>query len=891
MLRRTLRKWRALLFRPRLEREMEQEMRYHLERETEENMRRGMTPAEARRVARLSFGGVERYKEECREVQRPRRLETFWQDVCYGARMLRKYPSFTLLAVLTLALGIGVNTAIFSVVYGALLRPLPYRAGHELVVLRQQAPLVGINNAGFSVKEIEDYRAQKQALEQIVEHHSMSFTLLGGAEPELIQTGVVSANFFDVMGVQPLLGRTFLPADEAPGADAVLVLSYEYWQRSQHGERDIVGKHFRMNDRPHTVIGVLPPVPQYPNENDVYMPTSACPTRSSERFKANRNARMMSVFGRLKPGASLAQAQAEVATCAAHMQQQNPDFYPANRGFRTVATDLQDELTQQARPTFLLLLGTAGLVLLIACANVANLALARVLRRERELAVRSALGASRGRLIRLLLTESTLLAMLGGALGLVLASFSTELLVKFAERFTPRAHEIGVIDGTVLGFALLVSLVTGLVFGLAPALSVGQNLVPALKDGGAQSSASPVRQRLRNGLVVAQVAVSFALLIVAGLMTRSLLKLQQVKPGFDPERVLVMRISPNWSKYQSNEDYRTFSLRLLDKLKTEPGVLTASLSNNYPLNPLGLTRGPSRNELLIEGRPQAPSELPPQADFRVVTPEYFDTLRLPLIKGRLFNDLDQDPKKPVALINQALARHRLGNDDPVGRRLSLDRGESWVTIVGVVADVKSYGLQNEAIDEVYRPIAQTFGAGYLLTRTKVKPESLVRQLRSVVYALDPETAIDHVRTLEEARSEALASPRLTATLLNLFAGLALLITVAGIAGVMALAVAQRTHEIGIRLALGASPRAVLWLVLGHGMRLVLLGLSLGSIGALALTRVLTAWMNSLLFAVEPTDPLTYLLVALVLIAATAAACFIPARRVTGISPMIALRSE
>lgn len=886
-----LKKLRASLFRNRLEREMEREMRFHLERETEANMQRGMPPTEARRAARLSFGGVERYKEECREAQRPRQWETFWQDVCYGGRMLRKYPSFTLLAVLTLALGIGANTAIFSVVYGVLLRPLPYRNGHELVVLRQQAPLVGVNNAGFSVKEIEDYRAQKQALDQIVEHHSMTFTLLGGAEPELIQTGVVSANFFEVMGVQPLLGRTFLPEDETQGAEAVLVLSYKYWQRSHHSDRSIVGKRFRMNDRPHTVIGVLPPVPQYPNENDVYMPTSACPTRSSEQFKTNRNARMMSVFGRLKPGASLAQAQAEVTTCAAHMQQQYPDSYPANRGFRAVATDLQDELTQQARPTFLLLLGTAGLVLLIACANVANLALARVLRRERELAVRAALGASRGRLIRLLLTESTLLALLGGALGIVLALFSTELLVKFAERFTPRAHEIGVLDGTVLGFALAISLVTGLVFGLVPALSVGQNLVPALKDGGAQSSASPARQRLRNGLVIAQVAVSFALLIVAGLLTRSLWKLQQVKPGFDAERVLVMRVSPNWSKYQSNDDYRNFSIRLLDKLKNEAGVLTAALSNNYPLNPLGITRGPSRNELRLEGRPLAPGELPPQADFRVVTPDYFDTLRLPLVSGRGFNDLDSDPKKPVAIINQSLARHRFGNDDPLGRRLSQDRGETWATIVGIVADVKGYGLQTEAVDEVYRPVAQTFGAGYLLARIKVEPESLVPQLRHAIYQLDPETAIDHVRTLEDARNEALASPRLTATLLDLFAVLALVITAAGIAGVMALAVAQRTHEIGIRLALGASKGSVLWLVLGHGLRLVLVGLALGSLGALMLTRVLAAWMDSLLFAVAPTDPLTYLLVALVLVAATTAACFLPARRVTGINPMIALRSE
>lgn len=814
-----------------------------------------------------------------------------FQDLRYGVRMLFKHKGFTFIAVLTLALGIGVNTAIFSVVYGALLRPLPYRNGHELVVLRQQAPLAGIRNANFSVKEIEDYRAQKQALEQIVEHHSMGFTLLGGAEPELIQTGVVSANFFDVMGVQPLLGRTFLPEDEAPGAEAVLVLSYKYWQRSHHGDREIVGKRFRMNDRPHTVIGVLPPVPQYPNENDMYMPTSACPTRSSESFKANRNARMMSLFGRLKPGASLAQAQAEVSTCATHMQQQFPASYPANRGFRTVVSGLQDELTQEARPTFLLLLGTAGLVLLIACANVANLALARALRREREFAVRAALGASRGRLIRLLLSESTLLALLGGALGIAFAVLSTELLVKFAERFTPRAHEIGVLDGTVLGFALVISLVTGLVFGLAPALSVRQNLIPALKDGGGPSTASPARQRLRSALVVAQVAVSFALLIVAGLMTRSLLNLQQVKLGFDAERVLVMRVSPNGTKYQSNAASLNFSQRLLDKLKTQPGVIAVGLGNNYPLNPLGVARGPGRSELRIEGRPLASGELSPPADSRVVTPGYFDTLRLPLISGRFFNDGDQDPKQLVAIINQSLARHRFGKDDPLGQRLSFDRGETWATIVGVVGDVKSYGLQNEAVDEVYQPVAQTFSVGHVLVRTQVEPENLARQLRGAIYELEPDTAIDQMRTLEDARGEVLASPQLITTLLNLFAGLALVITVAGIAGVMALAVAQRTHEIGIRLALGANKGTVLWLVIGHGLRLVLIGLALGSLGALALTRLLSSWLHSLLFAIAPNDPLTYLLVALALAVAAAVACFLPARRALQVDPLIALRHE
>src|SRR5215471_13313048 len=429
-----------------------------------------------------------------------------FKDLRFGVRNLLKHPLLTLVAVVTLALGIGANTAIFSVVYGVLLRPLPYQQGGQLVVLRQEAPLTRNNNLNFSVKEIDDYRAQNQTLADLAEHHSMNFTLFGGREPERIQAAVVSANFFELMGVTPLLGRTFAPSDEAHGAEAVLILSHQYWRRSHKGDPNIVGRVFRMNDRPHTVIGVLPPLPQYPNENDVYMPTSACPTRSSEGFIVNRNARMMSVFARLKAGVSEAQAQADLSTIAGRMKETYPDVYPANLGFGFTLASLHKELTQRAQPTFLVLLCVSGLVLLLACANTANLTLARLMRRERELAVRAALGATRGRLMRQLLTESTLLALAGGALGVLLAAGSVRLLVNFAARFTPRAAEIS-LDTTVLLFTLVVSVATGLVFGLLPALSTRQSLIPSLKEGG-QSAAGAGRLRLRGALVVAQVAVS-----------------------------------------------------------------------------------------------------------------------------------------------------------------------------------------------------------------------------------------------------------------------------------------------------------------------------------------------------------------------------------------------
>lgn len=877
---------RALLHKDKVERDMDQELRFHLEMEIEGNVRRGMSLPEARRVALLSFGGVEKFKEECRDVRGAPLVESLLQDVRYGGRLLFRNPGFTAVAVLTLGLGIGANTAIFSVIYGVLMRPLPYKDGNQLVIVQQQAPLAHVLNVPFSVKEVQDYREQNQTLDAVVEHHSMSFTLLGGQEPQLVLTGVVSANFFDVLGVKPLLGRTFVAGDDEHGSDAVIVLSYQYWRQSHGGDPGIVGRTFQMNNRPHTVIGVLPPIPQYPNEQDVYMPTSHCPTRSSERFMSDRNARMMSVFGRLKPGVPLAQAQADLSTLASNLQKQYPDSYPANRGYAASVVPLQEELTRRAKPTFLILLGTAGLVLLIACANVANLTLARLMRREREMALRAALGAGRGRLIRQLLTESTLLSFAGGVLGLVLAAGGLQLLVSFAARFTTRASEIR-IDGFVLLFTLLVSVATGLIFGLMPAFSSDRNLTGTLKEGGGRSSAGLKRQRVRNLLIVAQVSVSFILLIWAGLMLRSLIKLQHVNPGFDPERVLAMRISLNWSKYNGNEETLAVLLRTLDKTRSEPGVLSAALCSTYPMNQLGITNGPFNRGFQIEGHPIPDGELLPQADFRTASTDYFETVRQPLVRGRTFSEGDKDKAPLVAVINQATARHRWGDEDPIGRRVSFDRGKTWLTIVGLVGDVRQYGLEREPPDEMYVPLAQAGFAGNLLVRTAVDPMSIAKLMREAVYEVDADTAVDRVQTLEQVRSDAVASPRLTAILLALFAGLALVITAAGIAGVMALSVNQRTHELGVRLALGATPGKVLRMVMRQGMSFVLVGLSAGFAGALLLGRL----MSSLLFAVEPTDPATFLAVALVLIAVAAAACFVPARRVTSIDPMLALRSE
>ncbi|MFL6275034.1 MAG: ADOP family duplicated permease [Blastocatellia bacterium] len=885
MFRKLSRITQSVLRRNQREREMDAELRFHLEMETRKHRARGLSEPAARQAALRSFGGVELTKEQCRDARGGRFIETSLQDLRYGARVLRRNPGFTLVALLTLALGIGANTAIFSVIYGVLMRPLPYADGNRLVILHQQAPLARVEDMGFSVKEINDYREQAQTLDQVVEHHSMSFILLGGEEAQRVQTAVVSANFFDMLGIQALYGRTFLPSDDEKGADAVLVLSYNYWKQQYKGDPNIIGRVFRMNDRPHTVIGVLPPIPQYPSESDVYMPTVACPTRSSDRFIANRTFRMMNVFGKLKAGATVEQARAELSGIAGNLQKAYPDAYPENRGYAATLAPLQEELTRRAKPTFLILLGTAGLVLLIACANVANLTLARLMRREREMAIRAAMGAGRGRLIRQMLTESTLLAMAGGAIGLLVAAWGLQLLVNFAERFTPRAHEIS-IDGFVLLFTLVVSLGTGIVFGLLPALGSDRNLAGALKEN-SRTTAGAMRHRARSLLVVAQVALSFMLLIGAGLMLRSLVKLQAVNPGFNPESVLTLRVSSNWSRLATTEQYRDFMLRLLDRVKAQPGVLSAALSSTYPLNANSIRFGPFSRTFEIESRPQESGAPPLTADARTITPDYFETIRMPMIKGRAFAESDNDKAPLVAIINQTLARQYWGDEDPIDRRVTFDRGEHWLKIVGIVGDVKQYGLDHEVTAELYTPHAQNPGVGQLLVRTATAPMAMSQLLRQTVYDVDPETAVDNVQTLERVRDESLASPRVTALLLGLFAALAMVITAAGIAGVMALTVTQRTHEIGVRMALGATSRNVILMVVRQGMTLVGLGLAAGAVGAFLLARM----MSSLLFAVKPGDPLTFIAVAAVLVAVAMMACLLPARRVTTIDPMLALRAE
>jgi putative ABC transport system permease protein len=814
-------------------------------------------------------------------------LSILGQDIRYALRMMRKNKGYSAVALLVLALGIGANTAIVSVISTVLLRPLPYQQDGQLMVLHQKAPKAGVEEVAFSVPEINDYRQQSSSFSSLVEYHNMRFTLFSKDSATRVRTGVVSPEFFGMFGVKPILGRDFVGADDKPGAPAVLLLSYEYWKQHCAGDPNIVGRTFEMNDRVHTVIGVLPRVPQYPEENDVYMPTSACPFRSSPGMIANRGGHMMNMFGRLKPSVTPEHARADLRLIATRLEHDHPDTYGKGLGFTATSGLLRDELTHRARTTLLVLLTAAGCVLLIACANVANLTLARMSARERELTVRAALGAGKGRLLRQLVTESFILGLLAAGLGVLFASQSLKLLIDFTGRLTSRAREIQM-DGTMLLFALSMALLTSIVFGSISALYSREQIAAGLRDGAAHTTAGRRRSGARSVLVVCQVAFSFVLLIGAGLMLRSFSKLQQVDGGFAAtDRVLAANIDLNWSKYHADPERRDFMNRLLAKVQSQPGVLSAAISSSYPLDPDNANGSQFNRRFVVEGHFPREGDAPPLTAIRSTTPDYFKTLGIRVISGRIFAESDNEKAPDVVVVNQALARHYWGDQDPVGKRISFNKGEKWTRVIGVVGDVKEYGPERPAEDEMYLAAAQSPAPGSVLLRTDREAMSLANQVRRAVMEVDSQTAIPVVETLEQARHDATESPRVMTDLLGLFAALALLIAAAGIGGMLALAVNQRWHEIGIRVALGAKPADVLGMILRQGMGLVLAGLLFGLLAALALTGM----MKTLLFEVQPSDPTTFVGVSMVLGITALMACYLPARRALKVDPLTALRRE
>jgi putative ABC transport system permease protein len=869
---------KALVTGERLDRELNAEVTFHLEMEADKLERQGVDPHAARVQALRNFGPMTRHVEETRDARGVSWADDSVQDIRYAARTLGKTPGYAAVAVLTLALGIGANAAIFSVVNGVLFAPLPYANGERLLLINQAAPLANQPNFGVSIKELYDYREQLRsvAADGLVEFHQMNFDLLRRGEPDRVATGVVSHNFFDVLGIRPILGRTFADADDDEGAEAVLVLGYQYWTSRFAADPSIVGQVFQMNDRPHTVIGVLPDVPHYPNAVDVYMPTSACPFRSAAERRVESNRRAFSglqVFGLLKPDVSFEAAAAEVATVAQRFQQDFPHIYRPDSGFLARTSPVLSALTSRARPI---------LWLLLACANVANLTLARMLRRDREFAMRAALGAGRGRLVRQLLAESTLLSVVAGVLGLAFAWATLGVLTRFVSRFTQRTDAIG-LDPWVLLFTLGVAVVSGLVFGLVPALSTRADVLPALKQGSSGSGVSSHRRRVQDALVVAQVAVSVVLLVGASLLLASVWRLQRVDSGYRADRVLAATVYGNFSKYPDVESQLRIYEPLVERLNQVPGVESAAVTNAVPL----VLQNPNETPFDIEGRTPDP-ERRPRGDVSVASPRYFDTLGIPLLAGRGFTDLDHREAAKVVVINQAMVRFWDGSD-PVGARVSADNGDTWWTVVGVVGDIRQFGLDQPAIPQAFIPLAQmpTGLGAQVMVRGAGDPQTLAKVVIDTVHALDPDMPVEDVQTLEQARMESLATPRLTALLLSLFAGLAMVVTLAGVTGVIAANVSQRTREFGVGLARGATRTWVLTMVLKQGLGLVGLGLVIGLAAASAFSTALSAY----LFDTPARDPLVLLAVATTFLAAGVVACLGPARRATGVDPLVALRAE
>ncbi|MCA1818147.1 MAG: ABC transporter permease [Acidobacteria bacterium] len=832
--------------------------------------------------------------EELRRVERPARRESvvlgggrrtnvlgdLGQDLRFGLRVLMKQPGFTAIAVVALALGVGANSAIFSVVNTVLLRPLPYQDPGRLVLVFEDNTKRGYPRDTPAPANYFDWRDQNRVFEAMAAMAEVSLNLSGDGEPERLDGHRVSASLFPILGVSPQLGRWFSAEEDQPGAGRVVVLSDALWRRRFGGDRGIVGKSITLNGAGFQVIGVMPAGFQFPSREDQFW----IPIAFTQQQAARRGSHYLDVVARLRDGVTLAQARAEMTTIAARLQQQYPE---ENTDVGAAVVPLQEQLVGKIKPALLVLLGAVGFVLLVACANVANLLLARAAARQKEIATRIALGASRLRLVRQLLTESVLLAAVGGGVGLLLAAWGVRALKAFIPDTISQAKEIA-IDVRVLVFTLLVSLLTGLVFGLAPALQATRfNLNETLKEGGRDSASGSRGNRIRAALVVAEVAISLVLLVGAGLLVNSFMRLRGVDPGFRPANLLTMRVVPSPQKYPDLARHTAFYTELLRRVEALPGVRSASVASQIPLIAQGDSEG-----LLFEGRPDPPAGEPNIVATRVVSPHYFETMGIRLLRGRAFTDRDRADSPSVAVISETMARRYWPGEDPLNKRFSFGRArtdEDWVTVVGVANDVRQFGLDAEVKPQVYiaYPQIDGFYPRYLIVSTSVEPHGVASAVRGAVWEVDRDQPVSDVLTMEEVLGESIARQRFSTLLLGVFAGVALLLAAVGIYGVMSYAVAQRTHEIGIRMALGAQTRDVLKLAVGQGLKLVLVGVAIGIVASLALTRL----MASLLYGVSATDPVTFAAITLVLVGVAALASYIPARRATKVDPLVALRYE
>src|SRR5262245_43600488 len=828
-----------------------------------------------------------------------------FQDLRHGFRMLRQRPGFTLAALIALALGIGANTAIFSVVNAVLLRPLPFADPDRLVIVWQTTQQGEYSQLSLAYPNYDELRKQCQVCEGIGAWHSYTstrFALTGGAQPEQAQYAVVSAGLFSVLGVKPALGRGFQPEEDQLGAARVAIISHGLWQRRWAGDTKLIGQPITLNGQNYTLVGVMPQgfaFPRFPRDAEVWVPLSGDPF-PGRRFSPGT--RYLNVIARLKAGATLAQAEAEMETIARRIEQQDPQF---NRGLGLRPTPLHRQLTGHLRLALFVLLGAVGFVLLIACANVANLLLARAASRRQEIAVRLALGATRLRLVRQLLTESLMLALLGGAAGLLLAAWGIELLsiipYNAASYYIPYnvPHDQITLDVKVLGFTFALSLLAGVIFGLAPAFQSSRpDINASLKGVGASVGAGSRREHSRSLLVVAEIALSLVLLVGAGLMIKSFVRLQEVDPGFEPESVLTAEIGLPRAKYPDGQRVAGFHDQLLERLAALPGISAAGLGSSLPLSGTN-----ADTSFFIEGRPMLEPRERPHTHPRTISPDYFRAMGIRMVEGRAFTAQDQAQAQRVTIINETMARRFWPANTALGKHVALDfetmkffpdrppefdLAMGMRKIVGVARDVKHEGLETEPQPEMYIPDRQLPEREMnLVIRAAVDPATLAAAVRSAVSSIDPDQPVANIKPMSKLLADSIAKPRFNYLLLTIFAAVALILTTSGVYGVMSYAVAARTREMGIRLALGARGADVLKLVIRQGMKPVMVGVALGLGGAYWLTRV----MATLLYDVSPTDPAIFTGVAALLAMVALLACYLPARRATKVDPVIALKHE
>jgi putative ABC transport system permease protein len=892
---------RKLFHIEQLEHDLDEELRAHIEMRAQDNIAAGMPPEEARRDARRRFGNSTVVKEDMREIDTVKWIEVAGQNLRYASRMLRRTPGFTAVAILTLALGIGANVATFTVVHAVLMNPLPFAHPEQLV--RVYDDLRGSNSldVGMSVPELWDLRDKSGVFQDISVAFPVDANLTGGEHPDRVEFVGTSTSYFTLLGVRPQLGRVYTVADSQPGFTEGITISDAFWHRMFGADPQVLGKKIRLDGDLYTIIGVMPPGFRHPgqaliSEVDVFAaagfnaaPFPTPPPRASRYLPG--------AIARLKPGLTLAQAQAKLDAFTAQLSREFPVDYPpaANWGLRLV--QVQDDLVGKVRTELLVLFGAVGCVLLIACVNLANLLLARSATRQREIAIRQALGAGRGRLIAQLLTESMLLATISGAAALAAVLLLKEWLLRLAPAGLPRLNEV-TLSPSVLLFAFAVSIVTGVIFGLAPALqTVRPNQVTNLREGSRGSGSSKHQMKISRTLVASEIALSLVLLIGAGLLLRSFWHLIEVHPGFDSHHVVTAKIwlavpnDPKEDPYRPIEKRAAFHQEVLRRVRGIAGVEAAAVADQTALP---MTDQRFQLRFSIEGQ-AADSERAPIAELSSVTPGYFEVLKTPLLRGRDFTEADDSKGQPVAVVNEALARKYWAAGDAVGQHIHLGTGRRsdgtplpWMTIIGVAGDIKSDGLDAATAPRIYLPMNQApnYGAVVLL-RTNGDPGIVGDTVRREVQAVDPTIPVFGVRTLEEVVSKFLSQRRFALELLGVFAGVALLLASIGIYGVMAYTFSQRTNEIGIRMAMGAQRGDIFRIAVGEGALIVAFGLAGGLAGSLVLTR----FLQTMLFDVRPTDPITFATISALLAAVALAACFVPARRATRVDPLVALRHE